>query len=547
MKKVLLILLAVVILIVGSVLWVLRGMGVSDPALLLPEETVALAAIPDLPRTALRWPQTTLAKIGAEPQMKAFLEQPLKYLTSQKGGNEASGILWNLKPGRIFVAAVNASAQDAALLIGFQFWGGKPAHDAAVERLRTELSLHTPSSEVKTETYEGAEIRSSTHGAVTLFNASHGQWGFLSNNLPALKDALDRAAGRRKEGSLAASARYQKVRARLSASPDVLVYLQPPPLLDALVAAGQSLGAQKIPAQLEQIRQVEAVGYSTLLDGANLKDTLFFLRPNPPDNGALSHEMVRITSPDTLAFFNFLVNFSQIAAAAATTPGASSLQNLPLYQHALEAFGPECAVAVSWQDQLLPSGVLAIAVRDQAKAEQTLQEALALLPGTTATESAGATYYTSPAVQNTFVSPALALTDGRLFLGLSAAAIDSARQSLKSGASLESAPVFASAKETYRSANESFGFLDARGIFEKVFPHARQALAFAAMMPGVSDVINPDKVPDTETVAKHLQPIVFSQSRMADGTVLESSGPITLNHAILLGGGAASLLRPAGI
>ena len=76
MKKIFVILLVVLVLVTASALWIMRGAGPSDAAALLPAETVAFASLPDLPRTASRWPKTTLAKIGAEPEMKAFLESP---------------------------------------------------------------------------------------------------------------------------------------------------------------------------------------------------------------------------------------------------------------------------------------------------------------------------------------------------------------------------------------------------------------------------------------------------------------------------------------
>lgn len=79
MKKILLIVLAVLVLVAGSAFWILRGTaGPTDAAVLLPAETVFLASLPDLPRTASRWPKTILAKIGAEPEMKAFLERPFQ-------------------------------------------------------------------------------------------------------------------------------------------------------------------------------------------------------------------------------------------------------------------------------------------------------------------------------------------------------------------------------------------------------------------------------------------------------------------------------------
>ena len=554
MKKLLIVGLVVLVVLVGSVLWVLRGMGVSDPALLLPADTVAAVSLPDLPRTILRWPQTTLAKIGVEPQMKAFLEQPLNYLTQQKGGDEAAGILWGLKPGRIFAAAVNVTSQDAAILIGFQYWGGKPAHDAAVQRLRQEVSAGGPAPEVKHETYEGADIASSAHGPVTIYNASHGQWGFISNNLEALKGALDRAAGRNKEGSLAESARYKQVLGRLVKEPDFLIYLQPQPFVDALLAVGQNFGAQANPQQIEQIRKVEAVGIATKLDGPNLRDTIFVLRPSPPDTGSLSHTSLKLTSKNTTVFFDFVVDFAQILKAAADPAasaalGRTGLQTERLFQLVPEAFGPDCAVSLTWPEgQLKPEGLLAISVKDAAKAKEALQEAVGLFPETTVSELGGLVYYSIPSLQTSFATPTATLDEGHLLIGLDAAEVDRLRQALKAGETLENSPTFVPVREAYRSANEVFGYLDTRAIFERGFPFVRQiATVSAALMPGVSAVIDPNKLPDTETIAKHLSPIVYSQTRLPDGYLVESSGPFTLNQVILIGAGAgASFAKPPG-
>lgn len=547
MKKVLLIALAVLVVIVASVLWVVRGMGTSDAAVLLPAETVAMVSLPDLPRSIMRWPQTTLARIGVEPQMKAFLAQPLKYLTEQQGGDEAAGILWSLKPGRIFAASVGVSAKDTAILIGFQYWGGKPAHDAAVTRLRAELSQGGPAPEVKLETYEGAEIASSVHGAISICNASHGQWGFLSNSLPALKEALDRAAGRRKEGSLADSPRYKQVLSHLTKEPDFLVFVQPQTFLDALLAIGQNFGARQIPHQLEQARKIEALGFATKFDGANIRDSIFVLRPDPPDMGNLSHNSIKLTTKQTTAFFDFVLNFNQLSQlgsnpALAPALQGSPLQNSKLFQLAPEAFGPECAVTLTWPaGQSKPEGALALAVKDPDKAGQCLQEVLTLFPETTVTDYAGLKYYSFPTLKRAFATPTLTLTEGFALIGLDAAEIDRVHQAIKSGDTLENSPAFVSAKETYRSANEVFGYLDIRAIFERGYPTLSQIVRFSAnFMPGVSDIIDASKLPDTESIAKHLQPIVYSQTRLADGYLVESTGPITMNQAVLLGAGAGA-------
>lgn len=535
MKKLLIIALVV---LVGSVLWVIRGMGVSDAALLLPAETVAVVSLPDLPRSIMRWPQTTLAKIGVEPQMKAFLEQPLKYLTKHQGGDEAAGILWSLKPGRIFAATTSVSSSDAAILVGFQYWGGKPAHDAAVARLRQEISAGSPAPEVKHESYQGADIASSTHGPVTIYNASHGQWGFISNNLTTLKAALDRAAGRLKEGSLAESAKYKQVISHLAKEPDLLVYVQPQAFLDALLSVGQAFGAQQIPEQFEQARKVDAVGIATKLDGANLSDSIFVLRPNPPDAGKLSHNSIKLTTKNTTLFSDFVMDLNQVAQAAPLLAG-SGLPAEKLLKLLPEAFGPEAVVSFTWAEgQFIPSGLAALAVKDSAKASEALQEILALFPTTTTTDLGGLKYYSFPELGSPFATPTFTLDEGYLFAGIDAASIDTIRQAAKAGETLESSPTFVPVKEAYRSANEVFIYVDSRAVFERAYTFVRQFAPWAAATtPGLNEVVDLSKLPDAETIAKHLSPIIYSQSRLSDGYLVESTGPITLIQVGLVGAG----------
>lgn len=552
MKKILVILLAILVLFAAYAVWSIRETGPIDAAELVPGETVAFASIPDLPRTASRWPKTTLAKIGAEPEMKAFLERPFQYLTQDRGGSEAAGILWKLKPGRIFTAVVSFTSNEAAALIGFQFWGGKSGHDLAVARLREELSKGSPPPELARETYNGVEIVSSKHGAHTLYNASQGQWGFLSNNLPAIKDAIDRASGRKKDGSLAESPRYKEVLDKLLKDADFLFFCQPQSALETLLEVGSSLGAQPIPQQVEQLRKVEAVGATTQLDEANLRDRIFVLRRNPPDIGTLSHQGMKLTSQETIAYFDFASDFRQITTAAsnAITAGllnAPGVRNSRLPQLFPEAFGPDCAISISWAPgQMTPTGLIAIQIKDQGKADAAVQEALSLFPEASVNEVNGVRYISFPSLQSAFANPTLALVDGFMILGIKPDELSQAMQSFKSGDTLEKSPGFAAAATSYRTANEVFGYVDSRALFERSFPQLRHVIIFgAAIMPGASDIIDGSKLPETETIARHLQPIVYSQTRIPEGYLVESSGPITMNQAFLIAAAAgAAFFKP---
>ena len=295
MKKVFVLLVVLILAVAGAGVWIWRSLGPSEAALLVPSDTVVLGSFPDMHRSTMRWPQTSLAQIGVEPEMKTFLEKPLNFLTKARGGDEAAKILLKLKPRRIFIAVVSVSAKDVGGLLGFQFWGGRGEHDAAIARLQEELLRGQPKQEPKTETYEGDEVTSISYGKGTLYSARRGNWGFLSNSLPTIHDALDRAAGRAKTPSLAENANFKETNGQLLGEPDFLFFLQPQPIVDTLLHIGQALGQQSIPSQVEELKKIEAVGATAKLDGANLRDRIFVLRRNPPDTGSLSHAAIKTT------------------------------------------------------------------------------------------------------------------------------------------------------------------------------------------------------------------------------------------------------------
>ena len=298
-----------------------------DAAELVPAETVAFACIPDLPRTASRWPKTTLAKIGAEPEVQASLERPFQYLTSDHGGNEAAGILWKLKPGRIFSAVVSVTSNDATILVGFQFWGGKSGHDLAVARLREELSKGGAPAELRPRDLQRCRDCLQQTRRSHPYNASEGQWGFLSNNLGAIKDALDRASGR-KEGNLAASTGYKEVLEKLLKDADFLFSASLRALWRPCWKSVPHSAQNPFPNRSNSSRKSRRLVLPPMLDGANLRETGSLSSAEIRHIGTLSHHGMKLTSPETIAYFDFASDFRQISTATsnAITAGLRNAQ-----------------------------------------------------------------------------------------------------------------------------------------------------------------------------------------------------------------------------
>jgi len=551
MKKVLIAVGVIVfVLLAGAGVWIWRTVGgPGEPALLVPSQTVMLASLPDMYRSAIRWPQTSLAQIGFEPEMKTFLEKPLNFLSKSGGGNDASQVLLNLKPRRIFAALVNVSTKKPGVLIGFQFWGSKGDHDAAIARVRAELLQGKPHQEVQTESYQGDEITSALFEVVkiegipiqaTLYSAHHGNWGFLSNNLEAMQDALDRAAGRATTPSLADNPKFKDTTSQLLPQPDFLFFLQPQPVLEALLSIGEMVKAQPIPSQVDAVRKIEGVGLSLKLDGANMHDRVFILSQNPPDHGSLTHSGINVTSSQTTAFFDFVTKFEDLgkpeASPILTALVAKYLPQDPQTLAHLQAFGPEMALSVFWPEgNLKPEAFMALQIKDPAKAAEAIQSITTYFPDVTVTADDGQTYYNFPLLNRFFYQPTATLTKGFLLIGLNPDDTKRAVKAERKGETLDKSSAFASALPTYHAAGQAFGYIDSKQIFERIYPMIRQMMMFSAALTGGSDTIDASKLPKTETVAKHLQPIVFSQTRASNGYLLDSSGPITLNQAIIMG------------
>ena len=528
------------ILIFVAVLIFLRGGGPSDAAAIVPEDTVLLASFNDLPRSYLRWQETCLAKLAKEPEIRAFLEKPLGVWNRNPAAGETETILTALKPGKFFVAVTGVSVDRVDTLVGFQYWGGRQEFDKAVERMRREFSP----GKVTSQDHDGETIVCSQHDKYAIFSATSGRWGFVSTSVEAVQAALDRVRGKKSgKPTLASSARFREVSRRLLPSADITFFVQPQSAIDALLEVGHLLGAEAIPEQLAALRSTEAVGGSMKLDGEVQRDAWFFLRQSTLPTETLTHKTGRFTSPETIVFVDFLARFAGSAALVdkaltGKTPQSSVVE---LTELVTAACGPECALIVNWANgQMAPSGVLVLEICDQQKVTALLNKAISLFPETRIVEDGGLKLYSTPSLSNPLTSPTWTVTDQFLIFGLESASVLRAARS--ESANLTTLPAFAPALSTYRSANEAFAFVDTRAVFERAYATLRPVLLFGAqILPGARDLIDTGKLPQTETVTRHLPPIIFSQRRLEEGVLLESSGPVTVSQLAFAAGAGGFL------
>lgn len=541
MKKIIIPLVIVAALILGGVLVFMRSGGESQAAKLAPGESVFFVNIPNIPRTGFRWTGTALARIAAEPEVRAFMDMPLRQLNDAPGTDEATNILVALKPGNIFMAATSESQGSTEGLLGFQFWGNRKDYDNAVARLRRELP--DAEQEPVKESHHGLEIIATRHGDRTLYTAAAGRWGFLSSEAQLIRDALDRATNRPTSPALSANPRFGKVISQLPLDPDLLVFIQPDKALDSLLAAGQSLGAQAIPSQVEHLRATEALGGALKLDGLLQRDAIFVLRPGDPESAPkLMHRAMELTTGNTTLFLDFALNFAALPAWVESLsdvyPGVAE-PALAFSQTIAEVYGPECALMGDWRDgSMVPSPLFAVLVKDAARATDLFRQTMGMVPGASLQEIEGTPVFTFPAQ---FTTLAVAQSDAFLVAGMDPEAVARAASRKDAVPTLASAPVFKPALTDFKQANEAFCFIDTGTVFERLYGSLIPVLRFsAAMMPDINRRMDVSKIPQASTISRHLPPITLSQRRTSDGTLVESSGPISMTQFLLIGGAVAA-------
>ncbi len=543
MKKILLILVFVLVLVGASIWYVLSRYGVTDSAEIVPANAVAFVAFPDLVQSGIRWNQTALAKIGAEPTMQAFLERPLG-LIGQGGLDEAAGILSRLKPGRIFAALCSVSEAGGNGLFGFQYFGSKKDYEEAIDRLHREVMNVAPGA-VRTEIeHAGSTIIQIQSGEQSLFTGSHTSWGFLSNDLATLKDALDRVAGRNTTPSLATSENFRTVRGELSRTAEMIWFAETAPFLDLLLTVGQAQGAAVNPAQLEQIRQISAMGGSLAFSGVDQVERIFMLWKEIPEMPTIDRGGLEFTSPQDIFFLEGIQDWRTLSSDAyiASLPPEMSgflaengidLKKLP------EIFGDESMVVANWpSNAMFPTALVAVSIKDRPAIEGMTRGVVEkFAPTVTISERQGATVFNFQIPGIPLIDPAVAVSDNHLVAALTGSALATALNRAPGQETLANSPAFQSVSDQWGKESQSFMFIDTQTIFERIYNTARPMIIFgAAMSPDVAKAVDIQKLPETETISKHLGPMVMTQHATPNGWLMESSGPITLYQSILAGG-----------
>ena len=560
MKKILLSLAVLVAVATAALVVYQRTIGAHVPAaLLVPGETLLFVDVPNVPRTALRWPKTGVAQVFAEPEMRQFLQKSQAQDGLMKSLDEKLAQWLRLAPREVFVAVTAIDGPTPKWIAGCAFLGRKKAAVALLAEPRAALKAAWPAGKSDLGTHGTTEVETFTFGDSVVAEAFQGEWYLVSNDVALLHRTLDAAA--RPAGAadaLGTREVFKKATAPLPADGDTLVFAQLGTLTERvkslLVASGQAVD----PQQLAEFQRMQAVAWGTKLEGTQVRDTIYLLAPGGTTEAALPRSALALSAAETFLYYGMALP-AKIEIPASTGLLGGYLPMLAPLEKALAekgltwadlsvAFGPELGVVGDWDaEDPSPSVLLALDVRDPVKARAFVDAFTGSAPGTAAwgrAEIDGATLFQSPTGSGLLaVSPTLALTGKFLVLGLSPAAIEMALTRLANGpAGIVQTPAYQGAVQTVGAPTSGFGYLDMKTLIERSYATLRPMLALSLATTGEGGAaFDAGKLPSSETISRHFTPSVYSQSVTAEGTLVESSGTLTFNQVAMaaIGGGVA--------
>jgi hypothetical protein len=529
----------------GGILYGLRR-GQSTPhtavTALLPRGTIALAHVPDFNRTRDEGRESDIYKLYKEPGVQDFLNKPLSKVPQHDTAADTLSDIERLNLKDAFVAVTSIENNNPHLTGGFRFRGSQFSAEEIIGRRRSQLVRDATIHEnVNYEQHKIDIVGAVPNQIATVYD---GSWFFASNDLAELKAMLDRADGRAKDpkSTLEANEAFHGAIGHMPADYALLFFLQPGILSEKLTQLHNSIGASRDQSVIEQIRSVCA---AARFEKGKIRDVLFVGMPKANSDQNLTRSSLTLGTPETFLYLATLLNPERLAGInQGGLPLGSWLQRV--FNAAARAdltvddwkaaFDLELGSLADWPESARwPSIITTLRVKDPVRANKivnALPHAIDEDAPWKKSERDGVLYlYMESPFALFAITPTIALSNQILIVGLDSVSVEAAiKRSANSPSTLAGLPRYRSAERAVPAPTSAFIYIDTALLYSRLDAALRPMLLMsAAFMPGISDYVDVGKLPPSETVTKHLSPIVSSQRYETDGYVTESTGPVTFD------------------
>lgn len=521
---------------------------------LLPKATLALARIPDFKRTREHWHASDLYALWQEPAVQAWLQKPLAELAEKRGKRPSLAEFLQLGPKDGFLALTSIENNEPKFIGGFHFEGAEAKARQFVERREAPWLAKSGSAKREKITYREHQIEAVNAGRFALATAYDHNWFFASNDLESLKALLDRADRRTQNpagGLLHENEAFAAATKHVAAGYEGMFFIDPRPFVEKLLPILAMTGRSVATEQWQRLKQVSSIAGSLGFDHGKTHEQIFVAMPRRDAGEKLARPSLAAANKNTFFYSASLAHspanwqFSGASSSPALPPFlqqlSGALAKAGISQNDMRAaFGDEVEVIGEWPAGAhWPTLSATLPVRDGGRARKIADALTSVeLAGASwiRSEKDGVSYYTSPGFGRFVpIRPALAVSDRILVAGTDVAAIEAAvLQKAPAAGELQKSALFHDAEARVPTGESAFNYIDARLLFERADAAMRPLLLMSATIyPALGNKIDAAKLPPADAIAKHLSPIVMSQSYMGDGYLSESVGPITFNEATI--------------
>jgi hypothetical protein len=574
MKKIVIIFLLLVTVITLALVYSTFTKPAPHAADLLPESTLVFLDIPDFSKCRDDLSKTELYALWEEPEVQAFLKKSLialrespSYPGTDSGTAAILDFALDTSQGEVFLGLTHVTilpSFNVGLVVGADVGHKKIQAITGLYKLEGSLKKANPNGDFEDKNYLGVKY---TVWQITpdlpICHAFFNSLVVFTLGEDTMRDMIASYTGQVPPNfkPLSTSARFANAQQHAAKNYHFLAYANVEQVLGLfgplLAFSPQTSGA------FQKLDGMDALAFSmTFLDrGVQDVGFLSYSRNAPKPAPPTQQKTFALTSPDTLLYSvgsaNLATIYEEGMQALSQSGNTSIMQSVGQFQQALRThgihmqedilkqFGPETAVIASWRTGARSPDIAFVAeITNEDKLRPALDNAMNALKQSTLgddekdpwdeTESGGQTLRTVRVGAGLF-APTYTTTSQFFIL---ANTPDYARELLAnvngSKPTLAASAAYQESIKRVPANGSSYGYADLHGLFEPLYAITKSALSQI----GTNDFVDMDKLPQTETISKHLFPFVSATVSESGRVTATSFSPVGKSMVVITGVGA---------
>ncbi len=562
MKRIILVVLLITAAVAGALVYFSLTRPAPRAADLLPDTSMVVLYTPDFARSRGEFRTTAAYALWREPEIQAFLAKPRQAL------RDALGKRANVEPdekvvhriidalqGEIFLAVTHVRPLpvfQVGVIFGADVKAKRLEAAAALADLRNRFRKAYPDAKLDTIRYLGVPYtRWEPQPGFVVCQAMMKSLVVFTLGDDTMRDTIARFTGQVQSSMqpLATSEKFKNIVAHMPSDYECLAYVNVEQIT-AMLGPILSLNPRSA-GVLEKLRRIQASGNSVTFTDGKVQGVAYLAHPGPGPSppSATQRRTLALTSPQTLLYIvrssDLLAAYDELIQSLGQT-GNPELAAKPLElernlrqrgirirEDLLAHLGPETAVIASWPAHApMPDVALVTELRDAAQIRPALDATLDALKELTlgsadqypweATQYGDVTLHTVRMGAGK-IAPTYAVTGDFFILTLTAesmrALLDNARNA---GPTLTANDHYAQAMRVLPQGGYAYAYCDLSAAFTPLYEIAKQAVA--ELPP--NEYVETDKLPNSETITRHLTPFVLGAVADKHGETTTSFSPL---------------------